>query len=359
MNAKVAVVGPFPPPVHGMAKNTKIVADELELHVDVLRCDISPGSLIRGWSYHKRKGALVVKALFQLASKRGLKCLYIPSDAGLGMVYTALFLVVARIRGVSVFVHHRSFAYIDTPSALMRLIVGIGGAGAQHIFLCGTMRSEFERLYGERFGGRVVSNAQHVHPISDAEVRSAGGEFVIGHLSNLSREKGLFEVLEVFEALKAEGMDCKLILAGPAASEEAESAIKKALDLYGASVEHRGPVWGDEKDAFYRAIDVFLFPTKYKNEAQPNVVFEALAYATPVVAYGRGCVRVDLNVGGLVVNDGGDFVNEAKDFILAGHRDRAFFAELRMDALKAVRSARDGAIAGYQAFINDVVKAAR
>lgn len=359
MNSKVAVVGPFPPPVHGMAKNTKIVADELEQHVEVLRCDISPGSLIRGWSYHRRKGLLVVKALLQIAVKRGLKCLYIPSDAGLGMVYTALFLVVARIRGLSVFVHHRSFAYIDRPSVLMRLIVSVGGAGAQHIFLCGKMRSEFQRLYGERFGGRVVSNAQHVHPISDDEVRSAGGEFVIGHLSNLSREKGLFEVLGVFETLRQAGVDCRLILAGPAASEEAESAIERVLNLYGSSVEHRGPVWGDEKDAFYRAIDVFLFPTKYKNEAQPNVVFEAMSYATPVVAYGRGCVREDLNVGGMVVSDGGDFVSAAKEFILAVHRDRAFFAGLRMDALMAVRAARDGAVSGYQAFISDVVRAAR
>jgi len=64
-------------------------------------------------------------------------------------------------------------------------------------------------------------------------------------------------------------------------------------------------VYGDEKTAILRGCDVLVVPSRYKYEAQPLVIVEALSYGIPVVAYSVGGIPDLLSGGGGIVVEAG------------------------------------------------------
>lgn len=354
---RVFVIGPYPPPVHGMAKNTKAMADDLSLIADVVRVDISPGGLVRGAQYHLTKLKKVLKGGWDFLSRGRGSVLYIPTDAGWGILYTTFFVLIARLLSSKIYIHHRSFAYIDSRSALMDVQVRLAGSGAVQIFLCKQMAEKFSRLYSGAYGMRVISNANHVSPIQNEEVRARVfmPSFVIGHMSNLGEEKGLLEVIEVFRVLLSHGRDVTLVLGGPPASPQASQLLEAAKSEFGEKVTLLGRVDGGQKSAFFRSIDVFLFPTKYKNEAQPNVVFESLSFAVPVVALDRGCISSDLtSQGGAVYKDEESYVRGAVEFISMGIELGGDYVSTKMEALALARSHSSQAVIHYKDLLKEI-----
>ncbi len=133
----------------------------------------------------------------------------------------------------------------------------------------------------------------------------------LGFLSNLSPEKGLFEFLNLMAAIDSGGLPVRALLAGPfedAGIREEAQARLRVTNI----VEYLGPKYGDGKDAFFDDIDVFVFPTLYRNEAEPIVVHEAMSRGIPVIAYGRGCIPEMIGPeSGLVIDPGESFAPQA------------------------------------------------
>jgi len=317
---KIILIGPFPPPVHGMSKNLNIVADVLGNNSNVIRICTSPETIVRSKRYHLTKIRKVMSGLFKMV----INCLmsrnitmYMPPDAGLGMYYSILFVVIARIMGLKIYFHHRSFSYINEFKRTMFILVKVAGKAATHIFLCQEMESKFRSKYRLRFKSLIVSNAQHVKIIEKDKIKPVSSTFVIGHLSNLSIEKGLNDVLEIMEKLIRENYDVKLIIAGPEENSNAEHVLKNAVTKMEPHIEYRGYLDNSQKELFFSDIDLFLFPSRYRNEAQPNVLFEANSFAVPVVSFERGCIRSDVNSdNGVVLDPNGNFSVQAFPIIV-------------------------------------------
>ena len=53
---------------------------------------------------------------------------------------------------------------------------------------------------------------------------------------------------------------------------------------------YHGPLHGGPKAAFYRSLDLFLFPTNFAQEAAPNVIFEAAEAGVPSLSVDRACI---------------------------------------------------------------------
>ena len=118
-------------------------------------------------------------------------------------------------------------------------------------------------------------------------------------------------------------MPASLRLAGPIQTDEAREVIAEASKSFGDALEYVGPIPPGEVVNFLRDLDVFLFPSRYRNEAEPLVVIEAIQVGVPVFAFDRGCIAEIIRTNGVTVPPDADFataVLERTSSILAPPR---------------------------------------
>jgi glycosyltransferase involved in cell wall biosynthesis len=291
MKRQIVMVGPFPPPVHGLATTNAAVRDHLEaLGAEIRTINTAASSLNRSWLARFGRLPSALRGWVRLATMRGLHraTIYLSVSGGLGQVYEAAFIALARLRGMRVFVRHASFAYIDEPTRLARILIALTGPSAVHVTQSQGMADRLQTIYGMPL----------VVPISNA-VLYAQGEItsvcvrrelrVVGFFSNLSAEKGVFDFLDLMAAIEAEKLPLQAKLAGLYQDAQTERTVHARLkNLHGA--RYLGPVYGADKEEFLSGIDVLVFPTRYKNETEAKVNHEAMSHGIPVIAYGRGCI---------------------------------------------------------------------
>jgi glycosyltransferase involved in cell wall biosynthesis len=106
------------------------------------------------------------------------------------------------------------------------------------------------------------------------------GEFVLGHAGRLSREKNQKFLIEVVQALKEQGVDCKLLIAGKGSQEKELKAYARAK-----GVERDLSFVGFVEDikSFMVSIDLFLLSSLW--EGFGYVLVEAMAAGKPVIAF--------------------------------------------------------------------------
>lgn len=312
----VVAIGPIPPPTTGFAVITARMIELLQRSHDVTIANVSPLKSARGPAYHISRMARVLLAATKLIAKsRSANIAYIACEGDGGLAYTALLARLARALGYRIFLHHHSFGYIERPRALMRAVLRAGGSSITHVFLCETMAEAFRKAYDAPFEHTVISNAAFVPPQeTETRPRDKAG-ITIGLLSNLNRAKGLHTFLALMEAAKAKGLPIRAILAGPLADPADAPALDAARASMGEALTYLGPVHGPEKDRFFAEIDVFVFPTTYANEAQPTVIYEALAAGCLVVSNERGCIMSQVQEHGLVVPRDADFIDAALPYL--------------------------------------------
>ena len=109
-------------------------------------------------------------------------------------------------------------------------------------------------------------------------------------------------------------------------------------------LEYRGALYGADKDAFFEAIDVFIFPTRYKNEAQPTVIFEAMSRGVPILSYERGCIKGQVGGAGAVFDQKADFSIAVTSCLKAYLNDTEGFHQLRLKSKVAFINDREKAL---------------
>ena len=279
-----------------------------------------------------------------LLSLRYRVTLYMPVNAFAGVYLNIALLAVAGLFCRRVILHHHVMRYLDTFDGRMARLCSLVPSRVLHVTQCGVMSRRLRALYGKGLATVEVSNALWVPERGPPTVRLEG-PLVIGHLSNLSAAKGSIEVIEVFDALRSEGHDVRLVLAGPCRDAETETAVRDARRRHAGRFDYLGPVYGRDKDAFFEAIDVFVFPSHTETEGM--VTLEALSFGRPVAAYAVGCLpeRIDGPVGRLVDRQR-PFIETGRDFITGLLRDRAALLDLADAARGRLSSLRNGARTG-------------
>lgn len=311
--SNIVMVGPFPPPVHGMATTNAAVWENLRaLGIDPVIINTAAPSL--GRSLVARLGRLpqVLRGLVRSVGTHRLRCgtIYMSISGGWGQLYEIAFVSVARLRGMRIFLRHCSFAYLDTPSRIARILIKIAGPFAVHVTQSQGMADRLKERYG---ASRVVpiSNAVLYPQSSTSPVRLRRKLETLGFFSNITTEKGIFEFLDLMDRVRAKEFPLKARLAGLFQDSQTERAVRARLQKL-PGVEYVGPVYGADKDKFLDSIDVLIFPTRYKNETEAKVNHEAMSRAIPVIGYGRGCIPEILGPDcGLVIDPAAPFVPAA------------------------------------------------
>lgn len=340
----IIVCGPFPPPVHGMSKNLLIFKEKLEKQgAHVVPIDISPGGLVRGISYHLTKIKKVFLAVCKIAKMQKQTDLkfYMPPDGGYGIIYSILLTTSALIKGCEVYLHHRSYAYINNKSVLMKILCNLSKHKITHIFLSDGMAKDFSENYSVQ-NYFIVSNLIHVKPWFDTlsldkNNYKLDGVLRFGFLSNISFEKGFRDAVNTVLALNNQGVAASLKVGGVCDNAEVQAYCDEVTRLYPEMIKIEGFVDKERKRNFFSDIDWFLFPTRYKNEAQPNVLFESVAAGIPFMTIERGCIKGDFKDYAFVFDHTEDFVKIAVENILKNLNENAYY-KIREDLITHSKS---------------------
>jgi len=261
---------------------------------------------------------------------------------------------VARLRGYKLVLHHHIYSYIDRHDWRVALLNRIVGASGAHVVHCDQMKDDFLAQYKTRakflvVPPTIVSQRQSALP------RSQRSLFTLGLMSNLTIDKGLDLVLETFARLVESGLDVALVLAGPCMGKVEQQLVDEAIAKWPSRVEHRGPVYGGDKLRFFADIDVFLFPTRYKNESWGIVLSESLAAGCPVIASRRGCIPAIVQDGaGLIVAPEDDFVEAAAQKIIQWLGDRPAHDEACRMASNRAKVMQQEAHAQFSIFLEQM-----
>jgi glycosyltransferase involved in cell wall biosynthesis len=355
MTRRLAFVGPLPPPLNGFSSMCAAMLETLRRRMPIEVFDRSPGLT----------GGPGVQILQFLKPLRYLAmCLRAPSgelylalSGGLGQVVDLMYVLIARTFRQRIFIHHHSFAYINASSFLNRCFFACVRDEA-HIVLSHGMAAALNERYGlDSKKLHVVSNAA----FHDSAVReygapaqdSAAAPLQIGYLSNITHEKGFVEFFEILARLRHHGTDFRAHIAGPV--DSASRAQFENLLGAAANVEYHGAVYGEKKLQFYRQLDVFVFPTKYVNEAEPLVLYEAMDAGAYVIACDRGAIREMLADDAGLVLASADVVDAACKRIRELSDDRSALAMARQISLTRIHQIRAEAKIELERLLNDML----
>lgn len=237
---------------------------------------------------------------FAAAPSRGLSAALIFSSDGWSLVEKGLMCMLARAAGLGVVVRFSSGAIPAQVRGNAVLDGWLRGAlRAAHVVISqGPRWTEFFGAYPEA-AGKIVE-APNITEIPPLPVRGAGPIAKLAFVGWMTREKGVFELLEAFARIRRDHADVTLTCAGGGRDlEEFRAAVGRA----GLAAAVATPGWVDR--AAVRALladaQAFVLPSHY--EGLPNAMLEAMAAALPVIVTSVGSVPDVLDDGdtGLLV----------------------------------------------------------
>ncbi len=309
------MIGTFPPPIHGMSLINENIRNQLAcLEVQVKTIDLSALSLSKNRLIRFARILKVLKGLidFCITLLTSRTCnIYIALSGGFGQLYDLTFMVLSRVYCRDIYLHHHSYAYLNKKNILTNILFIIAGKQATHIVLCHEMEKTLKKTYPSVKKTVVLSNAAILEK-NNSQITSVKENLqTIGFLGNILPEKGINEFIDVIEQLSSSEIKINAKIAGPFQDKNIENLIKKRVYKL-PNITYIGPVFGIDKQEFLKSIDVLLFPTRYRNEAEPLTIHEAMMFGVPVIAWERGCIASMItSSSGAVISQNNDYVSDA------------------------------------------------
>ncbi len=275
---------------------------------------------------------------FAKAPRRVTDAVYVAVKAGKGMWLTTATAGLARRRGARVFLHHHSYAYVRERKRRMVALVRAAGADARHIVLSQSMSAQLRSVMPEMPVPLVVGNAGLIdRNLLALPLKADAPGLVLGHLSDLTVEKGIGEVADLAVALNRRGVRARLIVGGPDVNGASARHLDRAARELGDLFEFRGLLTGESKLLFFQDISHFIFPSRYVHEAVPLVLYEALAAGAVCVATRQGSIPEQLKGSPSLLADNADsFVEQVLPALSSAVVSHAVSDECRRAYLAAL-----------------------
>lgn len=294
---RVLVVGPLPPPSHGVAVLTRTLlesglAHRFQLiHLDTAdrRGVANIGRLDAGniWLAGVH-GARFVSIL----ARSRVDVVYLPvSKNTLGFLRDALFLGSAVAAGTPLILHFHGAGFDEfvrsAPGPVRALVRLLLKRATRAIVPGESLKGMLRGLIAENRIA-VVPNAVADPVGGDAGAREPGGTMRILFLGNLLPAKGYVDLLQAAQVLLDEGVDLAVTFAGSVVDPETHRRATATLRHGPDRIRFAGAVGADEKATLLRQSDVLALPSH--DEAQPLAILEGMAAGIPVVSTRCGAI---------------------------------------------------------------------
>ena len=294
MKRRVIVIGPLPPPHHGVTISTSLVLQNalLQARFEVEHLDTSDRRTLTNvgsWDVENvRVGAWSVARLVAMLHKpRGV--VYLPlSQSTPAFLRDSLFIRAAAIRGWKVAAHLRGSDfqtfYRSSPAPVRALIRTTLRRVDSMAVMGSSLRWVFDGLIPlDRIA--VVANGT---PEPNVNGASRDRDTVL-FLSNLRPRKGVAQAVEAARLVVGEHPSARFIFVGDWSDADFERSIRASASVAGDSIQFLTAMTDDAKDRLLATASIFLFPPA-EPEGHPRVVLEALAAGLPVVTTNRGAI---------------------------------------------------------------------
>jgi glycosyltransferase involved in cell wall biosynthesis len=291
---QLIVIGPTPPPHHGVSVSIELLLDALtesDLHVVHLdtRDDRPVQTIGRLELENLRLGLKHVGQLVGLLRRNPDADVYLPiSQGAAGFLRDSIFIAaaVASRRRVYIHLHGGSFQdFYSTSGPIMRRVIArVLKPVHQAWVLTPRFEGAFDGLL-PRDRVRVVENAVP-DPLPLERLAPRGDGINILYLANLFPSKGCFDLLDALTALgeRARGWHIRFVGSADDVVRERLLDGSRRVAPHGVRVELVGVRSGDAKRAELAWADLFAYPTRYPQEGQPLVLLEAMAAGLPIVS---------------------------------------------------------------------------
>ncbi|MDY7001702.1 MAG: glycosyltransferase family 4 protein, partial [Thermodesulfobacteriota bacterium] len=318
---KVVVVGPLPPPVHGVTVYIqRILNSGLKDNFEVRHLDTSDhrtvgniGALdIGNFTLAFKSYAQLVKMC--LKSRPDL--VYVPiSQTFLGFFRDAFYIVVPRLFFRSKIVIHLPGGYFgsfyDQSGLPTRKGIDFVMRFVDRVVVLGeVMRPIFRKWFDDSQIDVAPNGTDLVVKGVDKKLQGTGSARVFTFMSSLMRTKGIVEFIKAALLALDKHPQSVFNVAGewwpqePDLRPEVESML--AASPHGDKIVFHGLVTGEEKEKLLFETDVFVLPTYYPFEGHPTVIIEAMAAGCPVISTEHAAIPETVIHGetGIIVDKG-------------------------------------------------------
>jgi glycosyltransferase involved in cell wall biosynthesis len=287
----------LPKPVHGMANvNLAILEYTRKLNIEPQVINTVPSYAARFftsklWTPFKIVHTFLCCLRLLIALFFNIKgVVYRPINGGNGQVYDLIYISLCKIFGCKIYIHHHSFNYLNSKKTVFSMLNKLAGESTIHVVLGERMAVLLNELYGiNKNNIKVVSNLAFFEALP-SNLKNINNEVIkIGHLANLCIEKGVDVFIDVCRELYNSGVNFTAEIAGPCVDDKSKIMVTNAVNEL-PPLKYLGPVYSKDKDSFYHDLDCFVFPSKYSNEAEPLVLYEAALNGVYLIGTRRGCM---------------------------------------------------------------------
>jgi glycosyltransferase involved in cell wall biosynthesis len=294
MTTRLIVIGPLPPPYHGVTVSTGLLvaSEELRRRFSVEHLDTSDHRTADNtgrWDVRNVLIALRSVAALGRRLRGGRGVVYFPLSQGTAaLVRDCLYMRMAALARWKVAAHLRGGEFQEvyrSQRPIMRWLIRSSLREVDSVAVLGaSLRGLFDGLVPmERIA--VVPNGTPEPQLNGATRDPNTALF----LSNLRRRKGVIEAVQAARLVVREHPDARFVFVGQWESEELESKIRS--ELGGEERIRFQPVaTGAAHQRALGSAGLLLFPP-VEPEGHPRVVLEAMAAGLPIVTTDRGAIR--------------------------------------------------------------------
>lgn len=295
--SRVLFVAQFPPPIHGSAIISKIIADSKAMNesFDIERVPLQFAQTMQDLgAFSLNKIGRMIRVAFQLNSSicrfRPHLVYFTLSPKGFSFYRDVLYAIILKLHRSKI-IYHLHVKGLKEEAArnfIKRALYRFVFKNTYVITLSQYLLDDLVGIYnGTPFivnnGVRAVSGAKR--PLK----RSHDGKIQLLFLSNLMRAKGIFVFLEAMLWLRKENAPFTARIIGnpgDVTREEVEAYIRDngLTDI----IVLDGGKYGEDKYAALKSADIFIHPTL--NDAFPLVILEAMQFQLPVVSTYEGAI---------------------------------------------------------------------
>ena len=326
----------LPQPVHGMSSvNLAVVQNAKSSGIKLSIINTVPSYAARffntnSWLFFKMVHSVFCFFYFLFMSLFNFKkVVYRPINGGFGQLFDMFYFIICRIFFNKIYIHHHSFNYLNNRSRFFWFLNKIAGLNSKHIVLGKKMGEKLKSIYGVSDDNIIILSNLAFFDVSEDAVIEKDRTVKLGHLANLCFEKGVDVFIDVCNGLNELNFDFEAIIAGPFLDNKTEELVVSVVKD-NVNIKYIGSVYGDDKRDFYKNIDCFIFPSKYKNEAEPLVLFEAAEQSNFLIGSQRGCMEDVINsLGGITFPEDEDLSNNILNYIVEMHSKLIFENQAR------------------------------